>query len=430
MIHTLKIRNFLSFKEEVAFTFEATSDKHLEKIHVVEVAPGVKLSKLAIVLGANASGKSNLVKAFEFLHDFWHKVPDNKDTGTDIIPFLLDTHSKNRPSEFELVFYLGHHKHVYTLEITDKHIISEKLQYYPGTQPAVIFERSLNQNVSQVRFGPKIAVHSHEQKEIEIKCLLNMSVFAAYNMVNVRIEELENVVSWMKHNYLDPLLPDIVQLENFTNNLLIKQTDIKEYILKFLSHADFNITGIKTSYQEKTIPEDYIKMVADSVGTSEEKERIKRDKTLKIPETYFTHKVSGGDKNSFSFYELPQWMQSNGTLRTMGIAGVINVVVNRNAFLAIDEIENSLHPKILEFILETFLKQSNRSQLLMTTHYDSLIEADDLLRNDSFWFTNKTNDGSTEIYSLSDFKGIKRISSLHKAYKYGKFGAIPEINYF
>jgi len=78
-------------------------------------------------------------------------------------------------------------------------------------------------------------------------------------------------------------------------------------------------------------------------------------------------------------------------------------------------------------VIEYFLRNSQQAQLLITTHYDGLLEEEDLLRNDNIWFTSKKDSGSTEIYSLADFKGINRISSLQKAYKYGKFGAVPNI---
>jgi AAA15 family ATPase/GTPase len=95
--------------------------------------------------------------------------------------------------------------------------------------------------------------------------------------------------------------------------------------------------------------------------------------------------------------------------------------------LAIDEVEASLHPRLVEFTIEDFLHHKSQSQLLLTTHYNGLLAEDDLLRKDSIWFTNKKENGATELYSLVEFKGLSRISSLQKAYKYGKFGAIPNI---
>jgi AAA15 family ATPase/GTPase len=83
---------------------------------------------------------------------------------------------------------------------------------------------------------------------------------------------------------------------------------------------------------------------------------------------------------------------------------------------------------MIEFVLEEFLKESKHAQLLVTTHYDGLLDADDLLRKDSIWFTEKQQDASSNLYSLADFNGINRLTSIQKAYRFGKFGAIPNID--
>lgn len=102
--------------------------------------------------------------------------------------------------------------------------------------------------------------------------------------------------------------------------------------------------------------------------------------------------------------------------------------MNSGAFLHIDEVEASLHPDLVEFILQKFLATKNRSQLLITTHYDPLLNTvDDLLRRDSVWFTDKAESGATTLYSLVEFKGLKRIASLQRAYRNGIFGALPNI---
>lgn len=82
---------------------------------------------------------------------------------------------------------------------------------------------------------------------------------------------------------------------------------------------------------------------------------------------------------------------------------------------------------MIEHIIERFLKESEQAQLLLTTHYDGLLGEEDLLRKDNVWFTEKNPDGSSELYPLTDFKGLNRISSLPKAYKFGKFGAVPNL---
>ena len=131
MILEFKIKNYLSFKDEVTFSFEATADKNLEEYYVTEVVPGVRILKLGIVYGANASGKSNLINAFEFLLDFIHSMKVNKDEKTGFVPFAFQQ-DKNKKGTFELIFYVETKKYVYRLEITETEVIKESLNFYPG----------------------------------------------------------------------------------------------------------------------------------------------------------------------------------------------------------------------------------------------------------------------------------------------------------
>ena len=116
MIQYIKIKNFLSFKDEVVFNFEATKDKKYEDYQVVEIAPGVRILRIAVVYGANASGKTNLVSAIEFLRNFWFQYLENKDQPTGAIPFLLSSEMPNQPSEFSIGFYIGQKKYVYNIK--------------------------------------------------------------------------------------------------------------------------------------------------------------------------------------------------------------------------------------------------------------------------------------------------------------------------
>lgn len=428
MILELKIKNFLSFKDEVTFSFEATKDKSFEDYQVVEVAPNTRILRLAIVYGANASGKSNLLNVFDFLRSFWFEIPEDKDESTGVIPFLLDEETPQEPSEFSLIFYVNGKKHLYSLILNKKKVISEKLFVYPRTQPALVFERKLNGNISEITFNPKrVKISQSAKDEITIKCLLNMSVLAAYNRVNIAVPEIDNVIQWMKNQYTPPIEPD-TRLVSFAEEMIAKNASIKKHILNFLCRADYNITNINTKEIEENVPDDFLSFLLSKVSNlpDDEKERLRKEKTVKLTKTDFEHKIINKEGAS-KFYSMPKGLQSAGTMRTFGLASAISKVVDSNAFLAIDEIESSLHPRLVEFIIEDFFKQKGQSQLLLTTHYDGLLEEDDLLRKDSIWFANKKENGATELYSLADFTGVNRISSLQKAYKYGKFGAIPNI---
>ncbi|MDY4667688.1 MAG: AAA family ATPase, partial [Prevotella sp.] len=107
MIQEIRIKNYLSFRDEVVLSFEATKDTTFEECQVVNVTPKVRLLRFALIYGANASGKSNLLNAMDFLHGFWFDKKSDIDEETGVIPFLLDTETPNEPSEFNIKFFVG-----------------------------------------------------------------------------------------------------------------------------------------------------------------------------------------------------------------------------------------------------------------------------------------------------------------------------------
>ncbi len=428
MILELKIKNFLSFKNEVTLSFEATKDKKLEDYQVVEIAKGIHILKLGVVYGANASGKSNLLNAFEFLRDFWFDTKESKEEETNVIPFLLDSETPRLPSVLKLTFFAGKEKkvrYVYALEINDKVVLSEKLEFYPGVQPAVIFERRLVENISDLTFGPKIKVSQVAKNEIAIKCLTNMSVFAAYNQVNTKIEALQIATDWMTNQFMPSIEPG-TSLLGYSERLAAEDEDAKNKILEFLQKADINITAIESKKVKEEITDEFLNKLKVLEIPKTELERLQKERSITQVHTTFEHEVVNED-HSISHFSLPVEYQSDGTKRVFGLSGAILSTIRNDAFLAIDELESKLHPRMIEFVLEEFLKQSKHAQLLVTTHYDGLLDEDDLLRKDSVWFTEKQKDASTNLYSLADFTGVNRLTSIQKAYRFGKFGAIPNI---
>lgn len=429
MILEFSVENFLSFKDEVTFSFEPTKEKKLEEYHIVEVAPGVKISKLGILYGANASGKSNLINVIDFLQHIWLTPSESKDEGTGVIPFEFCDEVPRKPTKFRIVFYTGGKKYSYELKLNQDFILYEKLTYYPSAQPALIFERNFNKNISTIEYGSSLKLTKIAKEEISIKCLVNMSVFSAYNQVNTSVLEIEQALDWAKYQFMQIIEPE-TKLELFTEKTLTEDSELKDKILSYLQEADFNIFDIHTDVVSHGIPEGFLSQIikGDSMSLpKDEKERLKKEKTFEMTETSFEHKVFD-EKGEAHKYELPKDLQSSGTLRVFGLAAPIIRAVERNAFLAIDEIESSLHPKLVEFILLNFLKESSGAQLLVTTHYDGLFDETDIFRKDNFWFCEKGLDGATNLFQLTDFNGLNRISSLQKAYKLGRFGAIPDID--
>lgn len=422
MIQEIKIKNFRSFKDEVTFSFEASNDKFAEDSQVVQINENTRLLRFAIVYGYNASGKSNLLDVFEFLYDFWFYKPKDMDVKTGTIPFKLDKSSPTEPTKIELVFYVKDTKYSYLLELDEHQVYLEKLSYYKSIQPTKLFERRLENGQSVIDFNLKIS--NIVKEKITVECLKNMSFFAARKQANASIPEIDAAMAWMTNKVHQTISPS-TNLTKYAQRMTSKDNELIAYILDFLREADFNITNFKTDAINQPYPEEVVEMVLSSDKLSEEeKEIIKQVSFKKDFRTDFEHTVE--NERGVESYILTSGYgeESRGTLRTLGIETALYSIMKENAFVAIDEIETSFHPKLLEKILFEYLRTHSRSQLLVTTHNDGLLDlVDDLIRKDSVWFTEKKKSGVTDLYKLTDFRGVNRLSSIREAYRNKRFGA-------
>ena len=397
MIEEISFKNVLSFKDETTLSFEATNDTSIESSHVVTMPNGARLLRLAVVFGANASGKSNLIYALEWLYKFWTANPANMDVPTGVEPFLLDRDTPAEPSEFSLKIWIGGVRYWYQLILTGSRVAFEKLSYYKTVQPIMVFERSMDGEASVIRINSAVQkIDAEALKMLSLNCLPNMSVFAARGRVNMKFEHLDQIRKWINSGFMPTIYPD-TNMTGFASRILREDENFRAYMLDFLSTADFNITGLNDS--------------SDSQG---------------VKKISFEHTVE--NNRGREMYEMNLAHQSDGTRRVLGVEAAVFELTRGESFLMIDEMDASLHPDLMEYILKQFLLESSASQLLVTTHYDGLLKTvDDLIRKDNIWFTEKDKAGVTHLYSLVEFKGLNKITHLDRAYRNGMFGALPEI---
>lgn len=427
MIQEIKIKNFLSFKDEVIFSFEASNDKFAEESQVVTINENTRLLRFAIIYGYNASGKSNLLGVLDFLSYFWSVKPKDMDSKTGVIPFKLDSKSANEPSSIELVFFARETKYWYQLVLDQQQVYLEKLSYYKTTQPIMLFERTLKDGQSNIQFNPKAERVSNAAKDmISVNCLKNTSFFVARNQVNVSLPIIDAAKEWMRKQLM-PLISPTTGLTSFAQKKASENRSLINYIVKFLHEADFNVTDVSANVISKQLTDDAVKYLTEESDiadeeTAREVERIKKERTIKQIQTVFEHTVE--NDNGTETYQMDKKEESTGTMRTFGIEAALYEALKSEAVLPIDELETSLHPMLLEKILFEYLKTPSRSQLIVTTHNDGLLDLlDDLIRKDSVWFTEKKKSGITDLYKLTDFRGINRLSSIREAYRNKRFGA-------
>ncbi len=391
MIQEIKIKNFLSFKDETSFSFEASGDQFAES-QVVTINENIRLLRFAVIYGYNASGKSNLLKVLDFLSHFWFAKAKGLDEKTGVVPFKLDSTSQGEHSCFEIIFYVKDTKYCYQLELDQKQVYLEKLSYYKTTQPIMLFERTLKDGQSDVQINPngdKISPAAKDQ--INVNCLKNISFFVARNQVNASLPLIDAAKDWMRY-HLMPIISPATSLTSYAQRRASEDESLVNYVVDFLHEADFNVTDISTEVASEQI------------------------------QTVFEHTVE--NDNGTEVYRMDKQYESTGTMRTFGIEAALYDALQNDSVLQIDELETSLHPKLLEKILYEFLKAPSRSQLIVTTHNDGLLDlVNDLIRKDSVWFTEKKKSGETELYKLNDFRGVNRLSSIREAYRNKRFGA-------
>jgi len=417
MIIEIKFKNVLSFKDWTILDFRVDKKEQKKFNEWGSINIGrEKLTKVVSLYGANASGKTNLIKVFKILKEIVLSDRKDRDQKIEIYPFMLDDKTKKTPSEFEILFYSNNIKYLYKLKVDVDQIYYESLEYYPGRKPLMIFERKTENGVSKVIFNNFLKIDEIIKKEIEAKCIKNITVFKAYKQTNVSNEIIENALIFFNNidrinffsffELLDIDLP--VEFTYFVNSVFYYMlADIsKDELLSFLKNADFNISDF--IFDEKNVP----------IGNKTEKVKVIKS---------FIHKIKD-ESGNIEYKELPFELQSQGTGKIIiFLSLLLKNIKQNNKVILIDEIENSIHPLLLKHFIKKLLEMNNNFQIIFTTHYDSLLEWDDIIRKDFVWFTSKKEDGSSELYPLTDFKGLNRITSLKKAYDYGNFGAIPNI---
>lgn len=153
MIASFTVRNFLSFRQPVTFSFEPTSDNFMSDEYLIEIKEGVRLLKIGIIYGANASGKTNLISALDTLRAIMCLPVEDKTKDVGVVPFLLDEESRQEETEFELSFYINKEKYLLQLIADSKRIYQEKLFFYPSSRAAVLYERNYNPELDLVEIN-------------------------------------------------------------------------------------------------------------------------------------------------------------------------------------------------------------------------------------------------------------------------------------
>ena len=400
MILNLEFKNYRSFKGTCSFTTEPTSSKaKVENLCEVETnAEGNKKAlKISLIFGANASGKTNIIK---FLYGFrrWLLNIDNR-VGEDIAlyqPFKFDSATADAPTEFTMEFIAQKVRYKYEVHFVRYRITSESLLSYPNGKQTQLYERILlpdNKESDTIKFGSSLS--SFKAFNV-FKNQLLMSKF----LKDTPCEPITNAAKYLVDMVIsngfheDTILGEDREMLRW----LYSHPDYKMMLAEFLAFAD---TGLADFQLEK------------------------RSDGVEVTSLHGLYK----DGEGIGKTELPLKEESFGT-RALFIIGchILQALQNGSPFF-IDEMDSGHHSYITRLIVDIFRNErinKNNAQLIFTTHDVNLLDQNSI-RKDQIWFTEKDKYGASELFTLSDFEDVREDTLFAKWYMNNKFGGVPSL---
>lgn len=406
MILEIKLSNFYSIKDEVVLDLRAANLKTAKSKALSRNFFSVgkeNVLKSVAIYGANASGKTNIIKAIRFccsmvLHSHTH----NENTVFNFKPFKF--RDEISPSEFSIRFISKGIEYLYSFTLTEHEIINESLYFYPNGRKAKIFERDETNGVEKrekYSFGTSI------KKPLDVATnTSDKTLFIS------RASQLDREIGKEIYNYFNSKF--ILRYLGVTPQYQEKFfNENKNFVLKALQIADSDIVDIsyeKQKFNTKSFSISGTEGTPVSVIDSETEEMIFKTYHKSNPSIPFDLKTE----------------ESKGTIKLFNTLLEFISVIQNEGILLIDEIDESLHSNIVEFIIELFHKSKN-SQLIFSTHNTNLINLNKM-RKDQIYFVNKDEKGTTDLYSLYDFKDFRENMDAEKGYLQGRFDAVPLID--
>jgi AAA15 family ATPase/GTPase len=416
MLIEFRITNYRSFLTPQSLTLTTNTATELQEKNTF-VSPVSNLPRLlrsAVVYGPNAAGKSNLVQAISFMKGFVLSSARESQEGKkiDVTPFLFTLQSSRNPSEFEVLFIQDGIRYQYGFEVNSKRVTGEWLFAYPEGRAQKWFERNYAPETQKDiwYFGPKFTGHRKVWQEATRSNALFLST-----AIQLNNEQLKPVFNWF-----DKTLVVLGERESIAPVFSIgecEEAEKKKKILKFMNAADLSITDIALEKKDFSM-EDLRAEMPQSI-----KEEIAKDlKGKKLTRLLFMHPSSDNGKDVALDFD----KESAGTRKLFELAGPWLDVLDKGLVFFIDELDTSLHPLLVRFLLSLLHNPEtnpHNAQLIFATH-DTTVLDQTLMRRDQVWFVEKDEENATRLYPLSDYKPRKG-EALQKGYLYGRYGALP-----
>lgn len=428
MLVAFRATNVRSFRDPLEFSLEATA---VSEPGIARELPwrrdgrtNVRVLPVAGVFGANASGKTNLLRAMDdmrrlVLTSFAGHTSRRKKGNRRIFrpPFKLDPYFAKSPSKYEVEVIIDGVRHEYGFEVNDREVLTEWASHYPKGRAAYLFRR----RGREFTFGESSMTKQAESlSRITRPESLFLSVAAELD-----IPELEPLFNWFDQNLLLCAASSRENRWNFTAAML-KEEGLRELVLSLIRIADLGITDVKTIDADDEFLEGLKKAV----------QQMRDSDDVSVPfeidfESVLSFQMSHQGRDGV--IDLDSAEESQGTLVWFGVAGPVVQALSYGAVLLADELESSLHPELVAQLVKIFQapeSNPNNAQLIFNSHEARLLgnsPDDRVIGRDQAWFAEKDYDGSTRIYPLTDLNPRKS-EAIARRYMEGRYGATPIVS--
>jgi uncharacterized protein len=422
MLLEFSVGNFRSIKDLQTISLVAThtvsKDKEVDTNNVFQATSKVRLLKTVAIYGANASGKSNFIKAMNFFRYFVIRSIKDADALKEMIqPFALSTEMADKPTYFQVFFKLNEQVYRYGFEATQETIVSEWLFGTPHEREVCYFKRSFQKaeiNKKQFPEAYKLQSLLEGKNPVFRKDALLITTLTAFNTELAR----QIVQFFMNMTIISGLTDSITR--NIADNFLFSIEVARQKAVQLLQSADIGLTDIQILEERNEKEPPFLTVEAILEGKH-------RKKVLTVHPKFDEKKQLLTEK---VFLDLDS-QGSEGTKKLYEIAFFLFTVLEAGGILIIDEFDARLHPKLSKQIIELFNNANTNpknAQLVVVTHDTHLLSAQ-LFRRDQIIFVEKDKYGASQCYSLAQFKGVRNDASFENDYLMGRYGAVPSLNH-
>lgn len=416
MLVQFSVKNWRSIRDEQILSLVKARGDELADTNSFSTtgAHSTVLLRSAVIYGANAAGKTNILSALQKMKEL---VVDSgsKQLGDEItvIPFLLDSDTATAPTEFEMTFVMESVKYQYGFSATTEAVHDEWLIAYPSGRAQRWFTRSLDSETGRYTWftGPAL----QGQKQVWQDATRSNALFLS-TATQLNSRQLQPVFNWFKNTLRAGSVagwsPSYTASECEKPEQRIK-------ILKFLKAADLDIFDFNIKAERFSL-----KHLPDSMPEEIKQKILEEMKDEELYDIKTVHEGNQGQSVEFDFDE-----ESEGTQKLFNFSGPWLDVLENGRVLFVDELHDNLHPKLVRFLVDLFHNEKTNpknAQLVFTTHETSIL-SQDVFRRDQVWFCEKSKDQSTQIYPLTDFSPRKGRENLEEAYLSGRYGALPYV---